>query len=314
MAKKVHIKTLLRSNDAFLTTSERVYNYYLSNTRKIWIVAGIAVAVVISVLVLRHVHDARLASGVAAFNRAVEAPDPGLALSGLEDVAKRYSGTPAARQARFAMVSSHLAEGRVDEAIPILEDLSKTLTTAEESLKPLIRSTLAGLYEDKGRFEEALALYRECLSLARAVPSTQASVAFQTELLNSIARVAQAVGRPAEAVEAYEALLALAPNSYRSFGAQVRLSKLAAASPAAEPAAGAPADGTAGEAAPDSPAGEAAPAGDSPDSPAADEATAGEAAPAGDSPDSPAADEAAASDAVPADGDAPGAAEAPAAD
>ena len=237
MPKKVSIRTLLRTDDAFMSTSDRIYNYYLANSKKIWMIVAAIAAAALLVLLVKHFHDARLIKATEAFHQAAALGDPAQSALNLTQVAKDYSGTPAARQASFALVSNHLAGGNVAEALPILEDLSQSLTPGEESLKPLIQSTLASLYEESGQAERALTSYRGALDLVRQSPMTPANQSFQAELLTAIGRVNLSLDRPQDAARAYEELLILAPDGYRAYVAQTKLAELTTAAPPQTPAA-----------------------------------------------------------------------------
>ncbi|MDR1658384.1 MAG: tetratricopeptide repeat protein [Deltaproteobacteria bacterium] len=239
MAKKVPIKTLLRTNDAFLTTSEKIYNYYLTNTKKIWLIAASVVGVFLIAIMVKNFYEARQEKAVNAYHQALAQTDPGLVVSQLNKVRTDYSGTAGARQATYSLVSSYLDEDRVDEALPLLEELSSSLEPAEESLKPLIESTLGALYEEKGDIQKALTFYRSALQLIRNGPLTPGSQSFQAELLSSIGRVNFSQGNRQEAKKAYEELLMIAPSGYRAYATQIKLADLREPEPAALPTEGA---------------------------------------------------------------------------
>jgi tetratricopeptide (TPR) repeat protein len=260
MPKKVSIKTLLRTEDAFMSTSDRIYNYYLSHTKKIWLTIGAVAAAFLVGLLVKHFHDARLADALDAFHNAAAVADPAQSAESLAKVAEEYSGAPGARQASFALVATYLSEGDFQAALPVLERLTATLAPAEESLRPLVLSTLGSLYEESGQSGQALSAYRSALDLVQKAPITPAGASFQAELLASIGRVSLAQGQTVEAVSAYEELLGLAPDGYRAYAAQVKLSELAAVAPAApEPAAAAEPAAVADEASEPAAAAEAAP-------------------------------------------------------
>jgi predicted negative regulator of RcsB-dependent stress response len=284
MPKKVSIKNLLRTDDAFLTTTDRAYSYYLANSKKIWLTVAIAVVLVLIGLLFKHFHDARLSKATEAFHQAAAQADPAQSAEDLTKVAQDYSGTPGARQASFALVANYLAENRAAEALPVLESLSQTLTPGEQSLKPLIQSTLASLYEEGGQAERALEVYQTALDLVRQSPLTPASQSFQAELLSSIGRVSLSLGRPQEAMRAYEELLGLAPDGYRAYAAQLKIAALTdAPAPGAQPpapAASEPAPASLEAPAPASPAAPDAASPTEPAAPAAESAAPDAAAPA----------------------------------
>jgi tetratricopeptide (TPR) repeat protein len=227
MSKKVPIKTLLRTNDAFLTSSEKIWLYVQANTKKIALVVGLAAAAVIAVLIVRAVHDSRLAKALDAFHLAQELP-PG---EGQNDafmaVGRDYPGTPAARQALYALLGIYLAQSDTGEALPLLDELAMNITPAEESLRPLLLATKAGLLEQAGLADEAMVQYKAAIALAGSGQGEPgASSEFLAELYSSLGRVALAAGQAEEARKAYEDIVFLAPSSFRAYTAQVRLAQL----------------------------------------------------------------------------------------
>ncbi|MDR2444113.1 MAG: tetratricopeptide repeat protein [Deltaproteobacteria bacterium] len=227
MAKKIPIRSLVRSNDAFLTTSEKIYNYYVANTKKIWLIVGILVAAFLVAVSIKHYFEARQQKALDAYHQAAAQPDPEQATLDLVKVSEDFAGTPAGRQAAFTLATNYIAQSRVDEAIALLEELSKTIEPAEESLRPLMLSSLGSLYEEKGQAEKALAIYRQALSSVKLSLLTPAVQNYQAELLSAIGRVSLSQGQVDEAKQAYEELLLLAPDGYRAFAAKIKLSELA---------------------------------------------------------------------------------------
>ncbi|MDR1546541.1 MAG: tetratricopeptide repeat protein [Deltaproteobacteria bacterium] len=230
MSKKVSIKTLLRTDDAFLTTSEKLYNYWLTHAG---LIIGAAAGVVAAALIVAGVlqwRGSKAQAGQEAYLRALTGTEVASVVDGLKQVRSEYAGDPAARQASFALVNAYLSENKVEEALPLLEELVGALKPAEEGLRPLALSALGGLYEEKKELDKALSHYQAALASALgSVQSTEASPyadAFLSELYASVGRAALGLGRIDEAKKAYEDLMSRTPETFRAYIAQIKLSQL----------------------------------------------------------------------------------------
>ncbi|MDR3203954.1 MAG: tetratricopeptide repeat protein [Deltaproteobacteria bacterium] len=237
MPKKVPIKKLLRTNDAFLTTSEKIYSYFLTNTKTIIIALSALIVVFIAILLVLHFRQARIDKAEAAFNRALAITDQTEAVAKLNEIRKSYSGSPADRQAAFAMAQIFLKNKQTDKALPLLEELAIELRPAEESLKPLIWVSLAGLYEDQNQLDKAAQAYKKALAAIKAGPEAPSGVPFKAYIHFSIGRVALALGKRFEAAEAFKEVLALESDSQISWEAQLKLAQLGPIEPPLAPGA-----------------------------------------------------------------------------
>jgi tetratricopeptide (TPR) repeat protein len=226
MAKQVPIKDLLRTDDAFLSTSDKVYQYFTNNKGKIFIVIGIALAVVLAVFIVRSVHESRLARSLEAFHKANAVTETADRYEALQAVRVDYAGTKAARQAAYALLDGYLGESDLEEALPLLDEILKSLDSSEESLRPLLLTTQAGLFEQIGQLDLALESYRSALSIIDRGQINPQEAPYVAELYSSLGRVYMALGRIEEAKKAYQDIILRTPNSYRSYTAQVKLSQL----------------------------------------------------------------------------------------
>ncbi|MDR2366819.1 MAG: tetratricopeptide repeat protein [Deltaproteobacteria bacterium] len=226
MAKKVSINKLLRTDDAFLTTSEKFFLYFKQNTRKIFTILGIMVALALVGFVVKSIHDSRAAKAMDAFHQANTIGEAEARGEALRAVRENYPGTKPARQAAYALLDDYMAAADLEEALPLLDELIRTVDSSEESIRPLLVTAQAGLLEQVGQLDLALESYKTALALVDRGQVTQPEEPFLAELYSSIGRVNLALGRPDEAKKAYADLIARAPNTYRSFTAQVRLSQL----------------------------------------------------------------------------------------
>lgn len=218
------IKDLLTEKDAFLTTSERAYEYFLRHTKAlITAVAVVAILVVASALYIKYQEDAELAAE-EAFEKALEAAsgqtDSEASINALEEVRRDYSGRKAARMASFTLVSLYSEKGEVAKALPLAENLLQTLTSGEISLKPLLLSTLGGLYESGGNPPLAIKTYETILAMTPLEPN------LKQDVLSALARVHTAAGQKDEAAKYYQAILVEFPQSIKAYMANVKLAEL----------------------------------------------------------------------------------------
>ncbi|MDR2387376.1 MAG: tetratricopeptide repeat protein [Deltaproteobacteria bacterium] len=226
MAKQVPIKSLLRSNDAFLSTSDKLYHYFKNNKGKIFIIIGIALAIFLAFYIVKSLHDSRLAKSLEAFHKANTLSELDQRYQALQAVRQDYAGTKAARQAAYALLNSYLAQADLEEALPLLDEILKSLDSSEQSLKPLLLTTQAGLFEQIGQLDLALDSYRSALALIDRGQINPQEAPYVAELYSSLGRVYMALGRFEEAKKAYQDILLRTPNSYRAYTAQVKLSQL----------------------------------------------------------------------------------------
>ncbi|MDR0356224.1 MAG: hypothetical protein LBJ64_10920 [Deltaproteobacteria bacterium] len=229
MAKQVSIKTLLRTNDAFLTTSEKALKYFQSHTKLIVALAAALILVLTAALTVRHVHRSDMAKAMAAYHQTAVLTDQNERAAALQKIREDYADSPASRQAAFSLLNVYLAEKKLDEAIGLSEELLKNLTPSEDSLKPLLLNVLGGLHEEKGQPAEALAQYKAALQLIDPEAISFGASAYAAELNFAIGRTALAIGDAAEAQKAFENIVLQTPNSMRAYSAQVKLAQLGVA-------------------------------------------------------------------------------------
>jgi predicted negative regulator of RcsB-dependent stress response len=271
MAKKVSIKKLVKEQDAFFSITDRIYNFYLDNSKRILIAAALVVVIVVAVIVFLSVGDSRRKEASLAYFSAIDQYDPGRTLAAMEKVREEWSGTPSDRAAAYMMVDSYVKLERFQEGRDLLTELYKTLPQGEESLRVLIANYLGGLSEELGDNEAALAYYLESNRLAaQSVAPPQVTEPFRRTLLSSVARTYLALGQLEDAKTTLNQLSAGFPDTVEGLMAELRLRELAKAAPAtpATPAAAgdAPADDGAPAADGDQPEGDAvAPEGDAED-------------------------------------------------
>ncbi|MDR2724730.1 MAG: tetratricopeptide repeat protein, partial [Candidatus Adiutrix sp.] len=197
-APEKHIRDLLKEKDAFLTTSEKVYEFILRHTRALAFgAAAVALAVIVGFAYVRSQKAAEEAAE-AAYEEALAAASP----EALEKI--QHSGRRAGRLAALALIRLHIEAGAPEKALPLAENMLQTLKPAEISLKPLLLDNLAGLYETVQDYPKAAQSYETLLDW----PSLSGN--YKPNVLLALGRVRSAAGQPEEAMLAYEEALATA--------------------------------------------------------------------------------------------------------
>ena len=244
-APEKHIRDLLKEKDAFLTTSEKVYEFILRHTRALAFgAAAVALAVIVGFAYVRSQKAAEEAAE-AAYEEALAAASP----EALEKI--QHSGRRAGRLAALALIRLHIEAGAPEKALPLAENMLQTLKPAEISLKPLLLDNLAGLYETVQDYPKAAQSYKDLLDWPSLTDH------YKSNIFLALGRVQVAAGQPGAAIKTYEDLLRSFPGSYPALLAQARLSVLKgeAIAPPVEPplvrAAAPPGESDEGEAGPE---------------------------------------------------------------
>lgn len=224
-AEKKNIRDLLDEKDAFLTTSEKIYEYVLRHTRGLAIGAAAVVLLVIGGALYYNAQGQAEQEAGLAFETALETAagspdDPEAAIRALEKVRTDYAGRKAARLAEFTLLGLYAPQGRTDLALPLAENLLHTLKSHEVSLKPMLLNVLGGLYETKADYLKAAKSYETLLGLPKLEP------ALRQETLMALGRTNAAAGLKDEAIKNYEAVLTEVPQSFLAYRANVKLAEL----------------------------------------------------------------------------------------
>ncbi len=231
------IKDLLREKDAFLTTSERFYEYFLRHTKAFVTVGLVVVVGLISAAFYLSYEKSSEEKAHLAHERALEGR-PGAdtvdqraaTIAALEKVRQDYSGRKAARLASFALINLYSGQPDADQAIGLAENLLQTLRDYEISLKPTLLVNLGGLYESKGDYQKAVDTYQALLDL------NPASIDLRIDALLALGRVNAAAGHKEAAIANYETLVKDYPSdrTYRLVLAGSKLAELRDKPPTAE--------------------------------------------------------------------------------
>ncbi|MDR2460923.1 MAG: tetratricopeptide repeat protein, partial [Deltaproteobacteria bacterium] len=243
MSNKVPLKQILREQDAFFTTSERIYSFFLTYKKKILLSALVIVVIVLAiVLFISHRNSTRQKASEAYYEAIVE-NDPQATLANMEAVRQEWENTPAARLAAFSMVESYVALGRYEEGRDLLAELLRDLKEPEESLRPLINSYLGALYEETGDMPNALSSYKASYDwlVANSPGTTEQSgapdfsVIFRTNLLSAMARVNLAMGNFEAARTNYVEMGLILPDTLTTTLAEFKLGTMPGAEPSTAP-------------------------------------------------------------------------------
>jgi len=212
-----HIRDLLKEKDAFLTTSEKVYEFILRYTRALVIGASALALAAIAVFAYVNSQKAAEETALAAYEQALAATSPEAAL---KEIRAEHPGRLAARLAGLALVRLYTEAGAPEKALPLAENLLQTLKPAEISLKPLLLDNLGGLYETVRDYAQAERSYKAILDQP-SLPDN-----YKSNVLLAMGRVQSAAGQSEAARQTYEDLLQSFPGSYPALLAQARLSAL----------------------------------------------------------------------------------------
>jgi len=216
-APEKNIRDLLKEKDAFLTTSEKIYEFTLRHTRALAIGAAAVILAVLAGFAFVRSREASEETASTAYELALTSASPEAAL---EKLRADHPGRRASRLAVLALIRLHGEAGAPEKALPLAENFLQTLKQAEISLKPLLLDNLGGLYEMVRDYPRAAQSYQALLDWPY-LPDN-----YKANLLLAMGRVRAAAGQPEAAELAYEDLLRSFPDSYPALLARARLSAL----------------------------------------------------------------------------------------
>ncbi|UQZ90803.1 hypothetical protein C4J81_16945 [Deltaproteobacteria bacterium Smac51] len=211
--EKKPIKDLLSEKDAFLTTSDRIYEYFLRHTKGFIIVAVAVAAVVIAFAAYNKYEASAEEKALMAYESALESivANPDKATEALETVRSDFKGRKAARMAAYTLASFYSAQNEIGKALAISEELLRTLPAAETALKPVLLGNLAGLYEAEKKYDEAAVTYETLLNLGTSQP------ALRRDCLLALGRINVAREKTEEAITNYQAVVNEFPNDTKAY-------------------------------------------------------------------------------------------------
>lgn len=234
--EKKNIRDLLREKDAFLTTSEKFYEFFLRHT-KAFISIGVALVLIIigSAFYVSHQNSAE-AKASEAYEDALallESPDGiNAAIEALENMRSVHQGRKAVRLAGFSLISLYEDAGEIGKALSEAQAMLQTMRPAEVSLKPMLLTSIGGLSEVEGSYQLASSSYGAILLLPDLSP------ALKMESLMGLARSQAAAGNSDEALKAYESVVKEFPQSLNAFIANFKVAEIKGEALALFPGAG----------------------------------------------------------------------------
>ena len=218
--EKSSIEDLIKQKDAFLSTSERIYEFVAKHAKAL-ITIGVLIVALALALVFYFNHQKNLENeALNALDLSWALADNGdneAAIAALEKVRVDFSQRKAARLAAFKLFNLY-AEKDQAKALVLGEELLSSLNSDEAPMKNDLLYALASLYEDQGNLDKAAA------SLQSA--SVGAKDEFKLAVLLSQGRVYKALGKNAEAQVAYENIINEFGRSSKAYLARHELALL----------------------------------------------------------------------------------------
>ena len=221
---KKNIKDLLAEKDAFLTTSEKIQEYFFRHTKgAIICLAAVALIIIGAAIYSNHKEKTEEKAAMAHENalQMLEASqDVKSVIEALQKVRSEYSGYKAARMAGYSLVALYNSEESYDQALAIMEELLRTLPQTEISLKPILLNNIGELYEVKKNYDLAAKSYEAILTNKEVVPG------FRQSVLLALGRVNSAAGKKDEAIKWYETIIKEYPSGLATYMANTKLAEL----------------------------------------------------------------------------------------
>lgn len=223
--EKKKISELLNEKDAFLTTSEKFYEFYLGHTKG-FIMAGVIFVLIIIGVAYSFSYQKKIdTTAVMAYESALSLiatnqQNLAVPIEALEKIRIDYEDRKVDRLATFDLVSLYRAQGDSDRAMNLAQELLQSLKQGEMSLKPLLLNILGGFYEVKGDYVKATKSYETLLVMA----ATDSQL--KEDVLISLGRVNLAAGQTEAALKYFQTIITEFPQSYGAFGANYQIAEL----------------------------------------------------------------------------------------
>ncbi len=226
-------------HDEFVTSVAEATTYLQRHGRKIAVVAGLVVAVLIAILGYRLYAERQSVRAETALGKAMQtfharvrqpsepAPDPEettfasdsvkyqTALKEFTDLAQKYPRTRASRVARYYSALCELQLGQPDAATKTLEELA---VSDDREIASLAKFQMAVLDQRAGKWNDAERLLRQLIQNPTfSVPKATAEMTLADQLRQR---------NPAEAIKLYEQVRNEFPTSTLADTAKERLDEL----------------------------------------------------------------------------------------
>lgn len=192
------------TEDAFVEGALRFWDWVQKNLQVVVLVLAVAALVVVGTLYWRGYRQTvreRAAVELSQLRTAADAGTEGL-VPQLESFVQRFDGTQAATEARLMLAREHLAGGRAEEALPILDAMD---APPDVPLGHAAFRVRAAAHEQLGQPERALDVYERLGEAARYPFQRRDARANAARILADMGRLAEAEAILAALVEEAEA-------------------------------------------------------------------------------------------------------------
>jgi tetratricopeptide (TPR) repeat protein len=204
-SRRVH-RQAAQPDDVFVERVLETSAWATTHARSLIIGAVVVLVLVVSVLWIRSSRAADLAAAateLTTLRQTVQAGNPAAAIRDLQTYVDRFGGTPAGAEARLLLAQSHLQAGQGQQAVNVIEQQARNLG---EPLGTQAALLLGSAYESLNRWDDAEQTYLRIADGARFDYQ-------KVQALENAARVRVERGEPAGAVELYDRLIALLPET-----------------------------------------------------------------------------------------------------
>ncbi len=185
-----------------------VNSFLRKNQRTIWIIVSIIVVAVVTVALYDSYSKYQTNQAISALDTAKLAEnDKRVEL--LQQVAEKYSSTPSGLWARIELAKMAAEKEDLATAIAELEKVIKSIS-GKNPLKPLVLYQLAGLHEENGDLDAAIAQYQELTIFS----------GFTADAHYAMGRVYVAMDKKPEAIAQYNQYLSLTEEAAGGNGQQ----------------------------------------------------------------------------------------------
>ena len=158
--KPVHKRHQLKE-DALVTGTFRFWTFAQEHTRQILYGVGAVALIIIIALAVTKILKTREANSIKALGEAnmlYQEENYEEAISAFDQVAQKYGGTKAKKEALLYKANSMYLTGKYEEAIPAFEEAYKN---GDALIKPVALKSMADCYMQIGKYSEAAEKYME---------------------------------------------------------------------------------------------------------------------------------------------------------